>query len=269
MKKLSFAIKANMNKPPRIHVQSSDKKTTHGSFQANDCNQFTNWEQLSSDETVELKHYMNNLKAIELYFSTKALSEQKDFRMKLPISFIQAIADLSTLCLEEDINLDVYDAMISAAIQQLKVSAGTLSNEAKPRALAILQDIGLNQKNKPSLSLKTQAIFHELLPIHNKSEKLYQKAITLFDKDKSISPMTIEEISKGELSTSRWLITCAIDVLLEENPEAINNMLSDDDLLFLWAKPLIKQGHSRETLVKQIEKLANNQYLIKKLEEVT
>ena len=61
MKKLSFAVKANMNKPPRVHVQSSDKKTTYGAFQANDCSEFNSWEKLSPEETIELKQYMNNL----------------------------------------------------------------------------------------------------------------------------------------------------------------------------------------------------------------
>ena len=62
MKKLSFAVKANMNKPPRVHVQSSDKKTTYGAFQANDCNEFNSWEKLSPEETIELKQYMNKTK---------------------------------------------------------------------------------------------------------------------------------------------------------------------------------------------------------------
>ena len=41
----------------------------------------------------------------------------------------------------------------------------------------------------------------------------------MFTKDKSIAPKTIEEIAKGELSTSRWLVTCAIEILLEEKPD--------------------------------------------------
>ncbi|WP_019218366.1 hypothetical protein [Legionella tunisiensis] len=32
MKKLSFAVKANMNKPPRVHVQSADKKQPMAHF---------------------------------------------------------------------------------------------------------------------------------------------------------------------------------------------------------------------------------------------
>lgn len=120
MKKLSFAVKTNMNKPPRVHVQSADKKTTYGAFQANDCSEFNGWEKLSPEETIELKQYMNNLIAIEHYFSTQSLGEQRFHEFAFTGSFIQAISELSVICLTEGINLDVYDAMISAAIQQLK-----------------------------------------------------------------------------------------------------------------------------------------------------
>ena len=120
-----------MNKPPRVHVQSSDKKKTYGSFQANDCDEFNGWDKLSPEEKIELKQYMNNLIAIENYFSTQSLGEQQDFRIRLPRSFIQAISDLSMICLEEDINLDVYDAMLSAAIQHLKIKVSSLSDDRK------------------------------------------------------------------------------------------------------------------------------------------
>ncbi|KTD56997.1 hypothetical protein Lsan_2619 [Legionella santicrucis] len=68
---------------------------------------------------------MNNLAAIEHYFSTKALSEQKDFRIRLPGRFIDAIDELSKLCFDEHIDLNVYDAMISAAIGQLKIKTAS------------------------------------------------------------------------------------------------------------------------------------------------
>lgn len=265
MKKLSFAVKANMNKPPRVHVQSSDKKTTYGAFQANDCSEFNGWEKLSPEEIIELKQYMNNLIAIEHYFSTQSLGEQKDFRIRLPGSFIQAISELSVICLEEGINLDVYDAMISAAIQQLKIKASSLSDDKKQRALAVLNKIGLAENSKPDVSLKIQAVFSELLSIHNKSEKLHQKAIALFNKDKSIAPKTIEEIAKGELSTSRWLVTCAIEILLEEKPDILQKSLSDEDILFLWANPLLKNNIPKEELFKKLDSLKNCESLIIKL----
>jgi hypothetical protein len=265
MKKLSFAVKANMNKPPRVHVQSADKKTTYGAFQANDCSEFNSWEKLSPEETIELKQYMNNLIAIEHYFSTQSLGEQKDFRIRLPGSFIQAISELSVICLEEGISLDVYDAMISAAIQQLKIKTSSLSDDKKQRALAILNQIGLAENSKPDVSLKIQAVFSELLSIHNKSEKLHQKAIALFNKEKSIAPKTIEEIAKGKLSTSRWLVTCAIEILLEEKPDILQKTLSDEDILFLWANPLLKNNIPKEELFKKLESLTNCESLIKKM----
>jgi hypothetical protein len=265
MKKLSFAVKANMNRPPRVHVQSSDKKTTYGSFQANDSIEFNGWDKLDPEETIELKQYMNNLMAIEHYFSTQALGEQKDFRIRLPGSFIQAISELSTLFLEEGINFDIYDAMISAAIQQLKINTASLPSEKKQQALALLNKIGLAENSKPDVSLNIRAIFSELLSIHNKSEKLHQKALTLFDKDKSISPKTIEEIAKGQLSTSRWLVTCAIEILLEEKPDILQKVLPDEDILYLWANPLLKNKVPAKELINKLNRLKNNEFLINKL----
>jgi hypothetical protein len=268
MKKLSFAVKANMNKPPRIHVQSADKKITYGAFQANDCSEFVNWDQLSPEETIELKQYMNNLNAIEHYFSTKALGEQKDFRIRLPGSFIQAISEISLLCIEEEINLDVYGAMISAAIQQLKVKTVSLSDEKKQQALMVLQQIGLSENKKPDLSLKIQAVFSELLSVYNKVEKLHQKALTLFGKDKSIASLTIEEIAKGRLSTPRWQVACALDILLEEKPDTIQKLLSNEDFLFLWANPLLKNQIPIKELLVKLEGLQDSEKLKNKLDSM-
>ncbi|CAM2827392.1 Uncharacterised protein [Legionella steigerwaltii] len=269
MKKLSFAVKANMNKPPRVHVQSADKKTTYGSFQANNCDEFDSWDKLSQEEAIELKHYMNNLVAIEHYFSTKALSEQKDFRIRLPGSFIDAIDELSKLCFEEHIDLNVYDAMISAAIGQLKIKTASLPDEKKQQALTLLNQLGLSENVKTDVSLKIQAVFSELLSIHNKSEKLHQKARTLFNKDKSIAPKTIEEIAKGELSTSKWLVACAVEILLEEKPDVVQKILADDDILFLWANPLLKNNRPIKELLHTLGSLNNSEALNSKLNSMT
>lgn len=254
-----------MNKPPRVHVQSADKKTTYGSFQSNNCDEFKDWDKLSLEETIELKQYMNNLTAIERYFSTQSLGELQDFRIRLPRSFIQAISELSIIFLEEDINLDVYDAIISATIAQLKIKTSSLSDDKKQRALAVLNQVALSKNIKQDVSTKIQAVFTELLSIHNKSEKLHQKAISLFNKDKSIAPKTIEEIAKGELSTSRWLVTCAIEILLEEKPDILQKLLSEEDILFLWANPLIKNEVPESELIQKLASLKNCESLIKKL----
>lgn len=264
MKSLVFTVKRNLNKPPKIYVLSADKKTTYGSFSADNCTQFQNWEQLNLEETIELKQYMNNMAAIERYFSTKALNEQQDFRVRLPESFIQSIHEISLLCLEANQEIDVYDALISASIQYLKIITAQLPEEQKHKALAVLDKIGLADYKKVDLSLKIQAVFSELLSIHNKSEKLHQKAIELFQKNKSIAPKTIEEIAKGE-PTQRWLVSCAIDVLIEEKPELICKILSDDDLVFLWAKPLLSAQYPPEQLANKTRLLRDSEQLNKKI----
>ena len=110
------------------------------------------------------------------------------------------------------------------------------------------------------------ALWSRYLPsIHNKSEKLHQKAITLFHKDKNIAPKTIEEIAKGELSTSRWLVVCAIEILLEEKPYILQKTLSEEDILFLWANPLLKNNVSKSELIKKLESFKNCESLIKKM----
>ena len=86
--------------------------------------------------------------------------------------------------LEANQEIDVYDALISTSIQYLKIITAQLPEEQKHKALAVLDKIGLADYKKVDLSLKIQAIFSELLWIHNKSEKLHQKAKELFQKIK-------------------------------------------------------------------------------------
>jgi hypothetical protein len=264
MKNLVFTVKRNLKKPPKIYVLSADKKTTYGSFTADNIAQFEHWEQLNPEETIELKQYMNNMGAIERHFSSKALNEQQDFRVRLPESFIEAIHEISLLCLEANQDIDIYGAMISASIQYLKIITAQLPDEQKNQALTVLDRIGLAEYKKIDLSLKIRAVFAELLSIHNKSEKLHQKAIELYRKDKSISPRTIEEIAKGE-STPRWIVACAIDVLLEEKPALVRKILTDEDLFFLWAKPLIDDGHLPEQLTSKTGHLVGYGQLNKKI----
>ncbi|HAU1599261.1 TPA: hypothetical protein JBJ22_12295 [Legionella pneumophila] len=121
---------------------------------------------------------------------------------------------------------------------------------------------------KTDVSLKIQAVFSELLSIHNKSEKLHQKATVLFNKDKSIAPKTIEEIAKGELSTSKWLVACAVEILLEEKPDIVQKILTDDDILFLWANPLLKNHRPIKELLDKLESLNNSETLSNKLKSM-
>ena len=87
----------------------------------------------------------------------------------------------------------------------------------------------------------------------------------MFQKDKSIAPRTIEEIAKGE-PTQRWLVSCAIDVLIEEKPELIRKILSDDDLVFLWAKPLLSAQYPPEQLANKTQLLRDSKQLNKKID---
>ncbi|STY78881.1 Uncharacterised protein [Legionella wadsworthii] len=91
----------------------------------------------------------------------------------------------------------------------------------------------------------------------------------LFNKDKSIAPKTIEEIAKGELSTSKWLVACAIEILLEEKPDIVQKILSDNDIFFLWATPLLKNHRPLKELLDNLGSLNNSEMLSSKLNSMT
>lgn len=237
-----------MNKPPKIYVATADKKTTYGSFSADNREQFNNWESLSLEENIELNQYMDNMKAIEKNFTKKALNEQQDFRVRLPRNFIEAINEISLICNNANQHVDIYENMINAAIQHLKITIAKLPDDEKKECFGILKALGLSNSKKIDASLKIQAIFSELLLIHNKSEKLHKRAIKLYKKDKSIAPRTIEEIAKGEQETSKWLISCAVDILMEEKPDAMLKLMSKDDLIFFWIDPLESTNLPKESI---------------------
>ncbi len=258
MKKLLFTVKRNINRPPKIYVASADRKTTYGSFTADSFDQFDNWESLSPEETIELKQYMDNMKAIERHFGKKALNEQQDFRIRLPQSYIEAIHEISLICNEANQHIDIYENMINASIQHLKVTTAKLPDDEKQKCLSILNTLGLSDNKKIDASLKIQAVFSELLSIHNKSEKLHQKALELYNKDKSIAPKTIEEIAKGEQETSRWLVSCAIDILIEEKPDIIKKLFSKEDMIHFWINPMESTDISKELIQQRKQKIEYN-----------
>jgi hypothetical protein len=111
---------------------------------------------------------------------------------------------------------------------------------------------------KLDLTLQIQAVFAELLAIHNKSEKLYEKALSLFDKDKSYSPKAIEGMATGESIPSKWLVACAIDILIDEKLDVLKTTLSTNDIFLLWAKQLLDNNHSYITLVERAQPISNN-----------
>lgn len=110
-------------------------------------------------------------------------------------------------------------------------------------------------RNKPGDYPKiVQNMFSELISINHKSEKLQKTAKQLFSRDKIITAKTIACIASGEKSTTAWIVTCVINMLMIEKPESLKHLLSSDDMLRLWLKPLLKQGIDKTTLLETAKK---------------
>ena len=246
MKNLIFNVKRNLKKPPKIYVLSADKSITYGSFSASNPEEFDNWGGLSTAQKIELKQYMHNMNAISHHFDKSGLNEQADFRLRLPASFIQCVNEIDELAFNRDIDLDIFEPLIVSMIQKLKIVTAQLPEFEKKLATAALERVGLAEYEKIDYSRQIQIIFAELMTIHNKTEKLKLTAKILFDKDKGVSPKTIESIATGELSTSRWFVACAVEVLLKEKLDFLKTGLSPDDLFILWAKPLENSSITKE-----------------------
>lgn len=261
MKNLVFTVKRNLKKPPKIYVLSSDKKVTYGSFSAANPDEFENWSELSSAQKIELKQYMHNMKAIRNHFDKSSLNEQADFRLRLPSSFIQCINEIDELALSRNIELDIFEPIIVSMIQKLKIVTAQLPECEKKLAMTALDRIGLAAYEKMDYSRQIQSIFNELMSLHNKTEKLGAVAKALFNKDKSVSPKTIEGIAEGTLSTSRWFVACAIEVLLKERLDFIKTSLSTDDLFTLWIRPLENVSYSKKNLLLSAQLIGNSELI--------
>ena len=127
-----------------------------------------------------------------------------------------------------------------------------------------MNKIGLAEYQKIEFYNQIQAVFSEILFIHKKSEKLEAQAKTLFNKDKRLSPKSLEDIAHGRLDTSLWVVACAIELLLIEQLDVIKNILSADDLYMLWAKQLLDRGHKRDDILIKALRL-NKEELIDKI----
>ena len=99
----------------------------------------------------------------------------------------------------------------------------------------------------------------------NKSEKLHNKAINLFGKDKSYSPKAIEGMAIGETIPSKWLVACAIDLLADQKPAIVKAVLSNDDLFMLWAKPLLDSN--KDDVLSQLIKKRSYSFLDERIVE--
>ena len=265
MKHLIFNVKRNLKKSPKIYVVSPDKKITYGSFSASNPSEFENWDALSTPQKIELTQYMHNMQAICNHLDTSGLNEQTDFRLRLPLSFIQCINEINTLAINTDVEMDLFDPIVVALIQQLKIVSTKLPTTEKELAFAALEKIGLSEYRKMDYSKQIQGIFYDLLAVHNKSEKLQLYAKELFNKDKVITPKSLEDIANGKLSTSKWLVACAIEILLQENPASLEKGLSVDDLFMLWVKPLEGSKCSKNELISKAT-LMNKPGLVARIE---
>jgi hypothetical protein len=269
MKKvLRFEIKPNLKRASRVYVKSPDLTTIYGSFHTDNPAAFDGWVNLSPEQTAELKLFIENIDAVNALLGEEASNNLTDFRFRLPINFIESMYSLITLLDEEKISCNLYESAITGLIQQMKIATSKLSNQKKHDALLILNKIGLADYKKLDLNSQTQAIFSELLAIHNKSEKLHEKALKLFNKDKSYSPKAIEGMATGESIPSKWLVACAVDILIDEKATILATILSSNDFFLLWAKPLLDNGGENRVVMKRAE-LTGNAALIKKINNYT
>jgi len=259
MKKLlAFEIKQNLHRAARVYVKSPDLKVIYGSFNTDNTGAFEGWGKLTIEQTIELKQFIQNINAVNDHLNPTQNNVLTDFRFRLPVNIIHTLNELSALCFQEGIELNIYNSMVLNLVQQMKVATTKLSGDAKKRAFDLLEKAGIAEYKKQDYSSQTQAVFTELLNIHNKSEKLHEKAKLLFQKNKSYSPKSIESMASGESSPSKWLVACAIDLLIDQNINLLDT-LSEDDIFMLWAKQLIDGGSDRDDLLIKIQPMSMNE----------
>lgn len=61
------------------------------------------------------------------------------------------------------------------------------------------------------------------------------------------------------------MTACAVDILIVEKPEIIQRLLLEDDLVFLWATPLIKIKYSIDKLIDKMTLLSNKSSITDKI----
>lgn len=256
MKKLlRFEIKHTLRKPSRIYVKSPENGDIYGHFYSNNPSSFDGWGKLSQEQTSELVLFIQNITAVNKLLGKHASSRLIDFRFRLPTDLIDTINELSALLTEEKVEFNIFEAAITGMIQQLKIATTKLPDQRKLDALAILDKSGLAEYKKLDLNSQIQAVFTEILAIQNKSEKLHEKALMLFTKDKSYSPKAIEGMAKGDTIPAKWLVACAIDLLIDERLPILKTILSENDLFLLWAKQLLDNGYRMDALLTKIDYL--------------
>lgn len=241
-------MKRNFKKTPKVYVLSNDKKITYGSFSASNPEEFLGWDNLSPDQEIELIQYMQNMTVLKNHFGEHGLNEQTDFRLRLPESFIQSINDIYLIATRNQIEVNIYNSILQSVINQLKLVPHKLPEQDKLAVYSLLGKLGLYEQ-KMDFSDLIKIIFTELMDVFKKSEKLEATAKELFNKDKIITPKSIERMAIGEAKTTKWIISCAINILLQDKPNAVKKLLSLDQFFLLWAKPLLDNGFKQEQLL--------------------
>ncbi len=264
-KTLMFEIKQNLKKPPRVYIRNRESRNIIGTFPFDNPSEFCNWSTLSNEQKIEIQQFIQNIQAIYPHCNSETGFSTEDFRLRIPSHIINALVELSNLCADENIEIDVYQPIIRSFIQQIKVATNKLSVEGKYKANIALARAGLGGFKKIDLNQQNQTIFSELIKIINKSERLYQKALDLFKKDKSFSPKSIENMAKGDMIPQKWLVSCAIEILMDEKVNLLD-FLSCDDLFMLWAKPqLDNRIPTDQVLAKAV--YFDSDYVYKQIEE--
>lgn len=254
-KALRFEMKQNLRRATRIYVKSHDLKICYGYFHADNTASFDGWALLSDEQKAELTLFIHNIEAINTLLGNDASNRLVDFRFRLPVDFLTTLHELVNIFNTENVRYNFFEAALTGITQQMKLATAQLSAEKKLEALTLLDKAGLADYKKFDLASPTQAVFSELLGLHNKSEKLHEKARTLFNKDKSYSPKCIEGIALGESQPAKWLTACAIDLLIDERLDILGSFLNDDELFMLWAKPLLDNKFNIHTLLDRIRML--------------
>lgn len=247
MTELTFSIRRNLKKAPRIYVMSVDTTITYGAFSAENLEEFDGWNDLTENQKIELQFFMQNIKAVKNHLGTGGLNELQEFRLRIPANFDEAMKQISLICAKSNVEIDLFDPIIATMIQQTKIAITKLSQSDKTKALAILDQIALAEYKKMDYSAQKKAIFAELTSVPSVKEKLHKQAMTLFEKDKFFPAKSIAEMAKGNPEPAMWLTACGIEVLANEKLklQVLRKMLSDDDLFMLWAKPLIDNNQKK------------------------
>ena len=143
MKLLSFEVKLNLKKAPRIHVRSSACNQIYGSFPANEPDKFEGRNKMNLQENNELNLYTSNLNAIKEHLGLNFLNELTDYRLRLPASLIDIIDKTNMICAQESVELDIYPSIIKSIVEALKAAVANLDGKNREEAINLLQKVGL------------------------------------------------------------------------------------------------------------------------------